>query len=150
MAKSLFLHSFLLALTFCPSFSTAYSWHFNAPPTQCSNLSITVTGSDGVPPYRVLIIPFGPSPLSSNIDVRSTIDLSFDGDLTTVNFPVNYPAHSHFIAVVRRCTSYLWRHFSGYLAIRLTQCLLYFICVGQRCFWFRHGWNKCGDTNREF
>ncbi|KAF8343579.1 hypothetical protein F5887DRAFT_972247 [Amanita rubescens] len=100
MAKSLFLHSFLLALTFCPSFSTAYSWHFNAPPTQCSNLSITVTGSDGVPPYRVLIVPFGPSPLSSNIDIRSTIDQPFDGDLTTVNFPVNYPAHSHFIAVV--------------------------------------------------
>lgn len=105
MAKSLFLRCFLLALAFCPSFSTGYSWHLNTPPTQCSNLSITVTGSDGVPPYRVLIVPFGPSPLSSNIEIRSIIDQPFDGNSTTVEFPVNYPAHSYFIAVVRRRTS---------------------------------------------
>ena len=121
MTKSLFLHSFSLALAFCPLFSTAYSWHFNTPPTQCSNLSITVTGSDGVPPYRVLIVPFGPSPLSSNIEVRSIIDQPFDGNSTTVDFPVNYPAHSQFIAVV-----HFWRLFSDYSPYLLL--VIFYLC----------------------
>ena len=134
MAQSLFLQSFLLALALFPSFSVAYSWHFSAPPTQCSNLSIAVTGSGGIPPYRVLIVPFGPSTLSSHTEVRSIIDQPFDGSSTTVEFPINYPANSHFIAVVRSC---------AHCPLVLTE-----FTSGQRCLRFRHRWDKCGNFSR--
>ena len=83
-----------------PTLSAAYSWVLNALATQCSNLSISITGSDGVPPYRVLVVPFGPTPLPSNTEVRSVIDHPFDGNATTASFAINYPANSQFVAVV--------------------------------------------------
>lgn len=136
MTQSLFLQSFLLALALSPSFSIAYSWHFSTPPTQCSNLSIAVTGSDGIPPYRVLIVPFGPSALSSNIEVRSVIDQPFDGSSTTVEFPINYPGNSHFIAVVR-----------SYTHCPLVLAEVTYQPLGQRCLRFRHRWDKRGNFN---
>ena len=90
----LFFHVLLLQ----PTFSAAYSWVLTAPATQCSNLSISIIGSDGVPPYSVLVVPFGPSPLS--VDVRSVIDYTFSGESTTASFAINYPADSQFVAVV--------------------------------------------------
>ncbi|KAM6490685.1 hypothetical protein JOM56_014028, partial [Amanita muscaria] len=83
-----------------PTLSAAFSWHLTTTPTQCSNLSISIVGSDGQPPYRVLVIPTGPTPLANNIDVRPIIDQAFDGNSTSASFPINYPANSRFIAVV--------------------------------------------------
>ncbi|KAK2459886.1 hypothetical protein APHAL10511_008086 [Amanita phalloides] len=76
--------------------SAAFSWVLDAPPQQCSNLSITITGSDGVPPYRILIIPTGPKP--SNTEVPSIIDQPFDGP--SLNIALNYVANYEFVAVV--------------------------------------------------
>jgi hypothetical protein len=95
---ALLLSFHLLALQ--PSFSAAYSWILNAPATQCSNLSITITGSDGTPPYSVLVVPFGPTPLPNGAEVRTVIVQPFDGDSTTTSFAINYPADSQFVAVV--------------------------------------------------
>jgi hypothetical protein len=88
----------LLQLITLPTFSAAYSWVFNAPPQQCSNLSISITGS-GVPPYRVLIIPFGATPLPNDTEVRHIVDHSF-GNSTSTSFAINYPENSQFVAVV--------------------------------------------------
>jgi hypothetical protein len=97
--RRVFLLSFhLLALQ--PTFSAAYSWVLNAPPIQCSNLSINITGSDGVPPYRVLVVPTGPTTLPHNTEVRSVIDHPFDGNSTTTSFAINYPENTEFVAVV--------------------------------------------------
>ena len=90
----------LLQLITLPTFSAGYSWVFNAPPQQCSNLSISITGS-GVPPYRVLIIPFGPTPLPNDTEVRHIVDHSF-GNSTSTSFAINYPESSQFVAVVSR------------------------------------------------
>ena len=101
-SRRAFLLSFhLLALQ--PSFSAAYSWILNDPPaTQCSNISITITGSDGTPPYSVLVAPFGATPLPKGTEVRSVIVQPFDGDSTTTSFAINYPADSQFVVVVSR------------------------------------------------
>ena len=93
----LFFHVLLLQ----PTFSAAYSWILNdAPATQCSNISITITGSDGTPPYSVLVVPFGPTPLPNDTEVRIIIVQPFDGDSTTTSFAINYPADSQFVVVV--------------------------------------------------
>jgi len=88
-----------LQLVSSPALSNAYSWVFDKAPQQCSNVSISITGS-GVPPYRVLVIPFGPTPLPNNTEVRKIIDYPFDGNSRTAIFPINYPADSQFVAVV--------------------------------------------------
>ena len=90
----------LLILLLQLTFSAAYSWVLTAPATQCSNLSISITGSDGVPPYRVLVVPSGPTPLPNNAEVRPITDYAFDGDSTTASFAINYPANSQFVAIV--------------------------------------------------
>src|SRR6266550_1625651 len=102
--RAFLLSFYLLALQ--PSFSAAYSWVLNAPATQCSNLSITITGSDGTPPYSVLVAPFGPTPFPNSTEVRSVIVQPFDGSSTTISFAINYPADSQFVAVVS-CQVYL-------------------------------------------
>ncbi|KAF8637845.1 hypothetical protein AX17_002471 [Amanita inopinata Kibby_2008] len=96
----------LLQLISLPTFSAAYTWHFNAVPQQCSNLSITVTGNGGKPPYRVLVIPFGPTPLAENVEVRKIIDRQFDGNSKTISFPLDYPANSQLVAVVSDATGF--------------------------------------------
>jgi len=83
-----------------PALSSAFTWSFNAPPQQCGNLSITISGS-GQPPYRVLILPFGPSPLPNNTEVRKIIDQPFPSNTATeVTWQLNYPANSQLVAVV--------------------------------------------------
>jgi hypothetical protein len=64
------------------------------------NLTIAISGSDGLPPYRALIIPSGPSPLQNNIEVRRIVDVPFEGNSTSVSFKLDYPANSQFVAVV--------------------------------------------------
>ncbi|KIL62410.1 hypothetical protein M378DRAFT_165776 [Amanita muscaria Koide BX008] len=78
--------------------SVAYSWQLNAAPVQCTDISITITGTDGQPPYSVLVVPFGPPPFGA--DVRGVIQKNFDGNSNSVNVPIKYPANTQFVAVV--------------------------------------------------
>jgi len=96
---SLFFFSALCFLTF-PSPSAAWVWTFQNTPQQCKNLTITITGSDGIPPYRALIVPVGPTTLPNNTEVRRIMDQPFQGNATTLNFQLNYPANSQFVAVI--------------------------------------------------
>ncbi|KAM6490677.1 hypothetical protein JOM56_014020 [Amanita muscaria] len=100
-------HTLLLfCLILLPTLSNAYSWQLNTAPSQCSNVSISIVGGGGRPPYRVSVIPFGPSPLPNSIEVRKFIDLSFDGNSTLIEFPLNYPARSQFVVVVSDATGF--------------------------------------------
>jgi len=83
-----------------PSLSAAYTWTFQNTPQQCKDLTLSVSGSDGKPPYRALILPAGPSPLANNVEARNIMDVPFDGNNTSVAFKLNYPANSQFVAVV--------------------------------------------------
>ncbi|KAJ7158356.1 hypothetical protein C8R43DRAFT_364689 [Mycena crocata] len=90
----------LLALS-TPLLSSAaadYSWSFKSTPTQCTNLSVSVSG--GTPPYKILIVPSGISPLPNNLEARKIQDESFPGNSADVSFKLNYPANSQFVAVV--------------------------------------------------
>jgi len=81
--------------------ASAYSWYFESPPKQCSDVTIKITGADGRPPYRILIIPSGPSPLVNNTEVRRILDLPFPDNSDSLTFRLNYPENSQFVAVVR-------------------------------------------------
>ncbi|KAG5646378.1 hypothetical protein DXG03_003701 [Asterophora parasitica] len=96
----------VLALLALPTLSAAYTWKFETTPQQCSNLTISISGSGGKPPYRVLILPFGPTPLAQNIEARKIIDQPFPGDSTSVSFKLNFPANSQFVAVVSDTTGF--------------------------------------------
>jgi len=76
----------------------AYSWNFHSPPQQCGNLTIDITGSDGTPPFHMLIIPFGATPLPNNIEARKITEQVFPA--RSGSFQLNYPANSQFVAVV--------------------------------------------------
>lgn len=86
-----------LILSSLSTLSAAYTWNFVSPPKQCSNLTISLVGS-GVPPYSLLVLPSGPTPLSSGIEVRRILNVPFSGN--SVSFMFNYPAYSGFVAVV--------------------------------------------------
>ncbi|KAJ7108474.1 hypothetical protein C8R44DRAFT_636338 [Mycena epipterygia] len=100
MAK---LYAAALALS-APLLSSAYTWSFQAAPTQCGNVSISVSG--GSPPYEVLIIPIGGSPLPNNIEARKIQDQPFPGTSSDISFKLNYPANSQFVAVVSDSTGF--------------------------------------------
>lgn len=93
----LLLYSICLALL--PSFSAAFTFNFTDTPRQCQNLSISIDGA-GQPPYSVVLIPFGASPLPNNIEARKIFQQQFSGSSTSVSFPLNYPENSQFVAVV--------------------------------------------------
>ena len=57
-------------------------------------------GSGGVPPYRLLVLPNGPTPLSSGVEVRRILDVPFPEGSRTVSFKLKYPAFSQLVAVV--------------------------------------------------
>jgi len=63
-------------------------------------------GSGGVPPYRLLVLPSGPTPLSSGVEVRKILDVPFPDSSTTLSFQLNYPANSQFVAVVSDNTAF--------------------------------------------
>jgi hypothetical protein len=77
-----------------------FSFIFNSTPQQCQNLSLSISGS-GLPPYNILIIPSGPSPLPNNVEARRIVNHSFQGDSSSFSFQLKYPAYSQFVAVVR-------------------------------------------------
>ncbi|KAI3618056.1 hypothetical protein WG66_005743 [Moniliophthora roreri] len=84
-----------------PILSLAYSWNFKQNPKQCGDLTIEITGNDGKPPYRVLIIPSGPTPLPNSVEARRILEQQFPSDsATSVTFQLKYPANSQFVAVV--------------------------------------------------
>lgn len=87
----------LLLISIFP-LTNAYTWQFTSQPHQCQSLSLAVTGS-GQPPYSLLIIPTGPSPLPNNTEVRTIQSIPFSGTSNTLTFQLNYPANSSFVAV---------------------------------------------------
>jgi hypothetical protein len=87
-----FLSLFLLA--------KAYTWQFTSQPSQCEDITITLQGS-GKPPYRLLIVPHGSTPLPNGTEVRRIQDIPFSESSTTFKLP--YPENSSFIAVVCSC-----------------------------------------------
>ncbi|KAF8888637.1 hypothetical protein BD779DRAFT_1672291 [Infundibulicybe gibba] len=93
---------FLLSLPFA---NAAFTWSFQAAPQQCANLSIQISGS-GTPPYRALILPFGPSPLANNVEARRIVDQPFPGSSGSLSFQLKYPANSQFVAVVSDATGF--------------------------------------------
>jgi hypothetical protein len=121
----------LAVISLFPLLINAYTWQFTSQPRQCQNVSLAVQGSGGQPPYSLVIIPTGASPLPNNTEVRSILNIPFSGTSTTLSFNLNYPADSSFVAVVR---SHLSRHiFSAISSYRPT------LFAGQRQerFWYR-------------
>lgn len=89
----------VLALVLPAFLVSGYSFTFTSQPQQCANLSLQISGS-GEPPYSVLIIPYGPTPLSNNVEVRTIVYQQFPGDDSSSSFQLKYPATSQFVAVV--------------------------------------------------
>ncbi|KAF8439133.1 hypothetical protein L210DRAFT_3621871 [Boletus edulis BED1] len=88
-----------LSILLSAALVSAYSFTFTSKPQQCANLSLQISGS-GKPPYSVLIIPYGPSPLSNNVEVRTIVSQQFSGDDSSLSFQLKFPANSQFVAVV--------------------------------------------------
>lgn len=86
----------LLLLELLP-LTAAFSWTFQSAPTQCQNLSISISGG-GTPPYNVLIIPSGSTPFTNGTEVRKIISQQFSSN--SVSFQLAYPAESQLVAVV--------------------------------------------------
>src|SRR5216684_457019 len=86
---------------FFPLLANAYTWQFTSQPRQCQDLSLSIDGSGGQPPYSLVIIPSGASPLPKNTEVRTILNMPFSGTSTTLSFKLNYPESSSFVAVVR-------------------------------------------------
>ncbi|KAJ7033738.1 hypothetical protein C8F04DRAFT_1104015 [Mycena alexandri] len=80
----------------------AYTWSFKAQPTQCGNVSISVSG--GSPPYEVLVVPYGSSPLPNNIEARKI--QAVQSASADISFKLNFPANSQFVAVVSDSTGF--------------------------------------------
>ena len=100
MSKSI-LSKIISILPFLQSLLTlrvyGYTFDFTSTPTQCGNLSFAISGSDGMPPYRVQLVPFGPSPLST--EVRKIMDLPLNE--STITIPAfSFPAKSQFVVLV--------------------------------------------------
>jgi hypothetical protein len=94
-------------LVLSPALVSAYTWQFTNTPAQCQNVTIAISGA-GSPPYNVLIIPFGPTPLPNNIEARRIVSQDFQGNQSTVSFELEYPANSQFVAVVSN-TNFIFR-----------------------------------------
>jgi len=108
----------LAVILLFPLFVNAYTWQFTSPPRQCENVTLSIQGSGGQPPYSLLILPHGSSPLPNKTEVRTIQNIPFPGTSTTLSFHLNYPENSTFVAVVR---SYLSRHiFSAISSYRPT------------------------------
>ena len=88
----------------------AYTFNIDSTPQQCSNLSISIVGNDGTPPYSALILPFGQSPLPNNVEARRIVEHKFDG--TSASFQLRYPTNSQFVLVVRPPTVFQFIYWS--------------------------------------
>ena len=118
LSRTMMIPYSLTVILLFPILINAYTWQFTSQPRQCQNVSLSVQGSGGQPPYSLVIIPTGASPLPNNPEVRSILTIPFSGTRTTSSFKHNYPQDSSFVAVVR---SYLSRHiFSAISSFRPT------------------------------
>lgn len=102
------MHRYLVALQLALCFFPlvfSYTWSFTTTPQQCATLSIQISGS-GSPPYNILVIPYGPTPLPNNTEVRTIVYQQFDGSSTTTSFQLKYPSTSQFVAVVSDSTGF--------------------------------------------
>jgi hypothetical protein len=102
------------------SLVSAYSFVFTNNPQQCTTLSLQITGS-GVPPYSVLIVPYGPPPLANSVETRITFSQQFPGNATTLSLSLDYPESSQFVAVVSHRSH---RPAPSSIALGLRSCLL--------------------------
>ena len=124
----------LLTLSSLSTLSAAYTWNFATPPQQCSNLTVSLVGSGGVPPYRLLVLPSGPTPLSSGVEVRTILDVPFPDDSTTVSFQLKYPAFSQLVAVVSILLYFLFlSFFSSFFCSSHGFWFLLWCCQGHLC-----------------
>jgi hypothetical protein len=131
MASSL---PILITLSSLSTLSAAYTWKFASPPQQCSNLTVSLAGSGGVPPYRLLVLPNGPTPLSSGVEVRRILDVPFPDGSRSVSFQLKYPAFSQLVAVVSisLCSYFFFVVFSSFsVPSQFLQC--FWCCRSQGC-----------------
>ncbi len=80
------------------SFAAAYSFNFANTPKQCQNLTVDITGQ-GKPPYTLLLVPIGPTPLPNAIEARHITNVPFTSS-TSVTFQLAFPENGQFVAVV--------------------------------------------------
>ncbi|KAG8216791.1 hypothetical protein J3R82DRAFT_7038 [Butyriboletus roseoflavus] len=99
MPRSLPASEILLALALSASLVSGYSFTFTSQPQQCADLSLQISGS-GEPPYSVLIIPYGPTPLPNNVEVRTIVYQQFPDNGSSYSFQLKFPATSQFVTVV--------------------------------------------------
>lgn len=79
---------------------SSYSWAFDNAPSQCNPLVISITDqTGGEPPYTLLVVPHGNTPLQNLVEVRQVLSIPFN-TTTQVNFTLNYPATSELVALV--------------------------------------------------
>ncbi|KAF9531159.1 hypothetical protein CPB83DRAFT_809505 [Crepidotus variabilis] len=83
-----------------PSYVNAYTWSIQQSPKQCGDMTVSVSGDGGKPPYRVLITPYGSPPWANTTEVRESFEQAFPGMDKEVTFKLKYPAQSQFVAVV--------------------------------------------------
>ena len=127
----------LLTLSSLSTLSAAYTWKFASPPQQCSNLTVSLSGSGGVPPYRLLVLPNGPTPLSSGVEVRKILDVPFPDGASSVSFKLKYPAFSQLVAVVSIFLLLLFFSFSFIFFIFRSSDSCYVFGFGARLSMFR-------------
>ncbi|GJJ15081.1 hypothetical protein Clacol_009356 [Clathrus columnatus] len=86
----------LLSLIIGPQLVAGYSFELTSSPTQCGQLHLNLTEGTGKPPYSVLVVPFGASPITP--EKRTVLSHSFNG--TSTSFQMAYPGNSDFVIVV--------------------------------------------------
>ncbi|KAH8834202.1 hypothetical protein DL96DRAFT_1756600, partial [Flagelloscypha sp. PMI_526] len=85
---------FCLFLAAC---AHAYTWAFENNPAQCQSLRVKIQGDDGQPPFRLLLLPYGAAPGQYETRYIQTITFNTSDHL---DFQLNYPSNSQFVAVV--------------------------------------------------
>jgi len=99
------IHLLVLSLALHLRTSSGFSFTINNTPQQRSNLNISIIGS-GLPPYSAVIVPYGPTTLPNNVDVRTILDIPFGGISTSTSFKLTYPENSQFVVVVSDSTGF--------------------------------------------
>jgi hypothetical protein len=56
----------LAVILLFPLLVNPYTWKFNSSPRQRENVTLSIEGSGGQPPYSLLILPAGVTPLRSS------------------------------------------------------------------------------------
>lgn len=90
--------SIILGFFLCLPNAVGFNWTWPALPQQCSNITMSVYGTDFVFPLKALIVPVGPSPLS--YEVRRVMEVEFPANTTTISFLLPYPTGSELVGLV--------------------------------------------------